>query len=254
LTVTSEAEPRAGESGGAADAGLAVAVNGLVRRFGEREALRGVDVTLRRGQTVAVFGPNGAGKTTLLRVLGTLLMPHAGSVRILGHDLPRNAHAVRAKIGFLGHETLLYRELTGRENLTFYARLYRVSSPGERIGTLLDAAGMTARADEPVHSLSRGMVQRLAICRAVLHEPELLLLDEPFAGLDPDAEELVEPLIGRASPCSRVLVTHDIERGLTQSDQVLGLRDGQVLLSNPARDCNVSEVRALYGRRAEAPR
>jgi heme ABC exporter ATP-binding subunit CcmA len=254
LTVTSEAEPRAGESGGAGDAGLAIAVSGLVRRYGEREALRGVDVTLAQGQTVVVFGPNGAGKTTLLRVLGTLLLPHAGAVRVLGHDLPRNAHAVRAKIGFLGHETLLYRELTGRENLTFYARLYRVPDSAQRIRTLLEAAAMTARADEPVHSLSRGMVQRLAICRAVLHEPELLLLDEPFAGLDPDAEELVEPLIGRSCPCSRVLVTHDIERGLTQADQVLGLRDGQVLLSNASRDCNASDVRALYGRRREAPR
>jgi heme exporter protein A len=254
LTVTSEAEPRAGESGGAGDAALAVAVSGLVRRYGEREALRGVDVTLVQGQTVVVFGPNGAGKTTLLRVLGTLLLPHAGAVRVLGHDLPRHAHAVRAKIGFLGHETLLYRELTGRENLTFYARLYRVPDPVRRIGALLDSAGMTNRADEPVHSLSRGMVQRLAICRAVLHEPELLLLDEPFAGLDPDAEELVEPLIGRGSPSARVLVTHDIERGLTQADQVLGLRDGQVLLSSAARDCNASAVRELYGRRQEAPR
>jgi ABC-type multidrug transport system ATPase subunit len=254
LTVTSEAEPRAGESGGTADTGLAITVKGLGRRYGEREALRGVDVALAQGQTVAVFGPNGAGKTTLLRVLGTLLLPHAGTVRVLGHDLPRNAHAVRAKIGFLGHETLLYRELTGRENLIFYARLYRVPDPEERIRTLLEAAAMTARADEPVHSLSRGMVQRLAICRAVLHEPELLLLDEPFAGLDPDAEELVEPLIGRSCPCSRVLVTHDIERGLTQADHVLGLRDGQVLLRNAARECNASDVRALYGHRKEAPR
>jgi heme exporter protein A len=254
LTVTSEAEPRAGETEGSGDAGLAIAVSGLVRRYGEREALRGVDVALAQGRTVAVFGPNGAGKTTLLRVLGTLLLPHAGAVRVLGHDLPRNAHAVRAKIGFLGHETLLYRELTGRENLTFYARLYKVPSPEERIRTLLDVAAMGARADEPVHSLSRGMVQRLAICRAVLHEPELLLLDEPFAGLDPDAEELVEPLIGRSCPCSRVLVTHDIERGLTQADQVLGLRDGKALLSSAARECNASDVRALYGHRKEAPR
>ena len=227
MTITSEVEPVLNASD---QAQSAIGVNGLVRRFGEREALRGVDAELPSGQTLAVFGPNGAGKTTLLRVLGTLLLPHAGSVRVLGTELPRDAHAVRARIGFLGHETLLYRELTGRENLTFYARLYGVARPQDRLRSLLEATAMTARADDPVHSLSRGMVQRLAICRAVLHDPELLLLDEPFAGLDPDAEELVEPLIGRRSGCTRVLVTHDIERGLMQSDQVLGLRDGRVLL------------------------
>jgi heme exporter protein A len=249
LTITSEVEPVANESDRAQSA---LDVTGLVRRFGEREALREVDVKLPSGQTLAVFGPNGAGKTTLLRVLGTLLLPHAGSVRVLGSELPHDAHAVRARIGFLGHETLLYRELTGRENLTFYARLYGIARPQDRLRSLLEATAMTARADDPVHSLSRGMVQRLAICRAVLHEPELLLLDEPFAGLDPDAEELVEPLIGRSSGCTRVLVTHDIERGLTQSDLVLGLRDGRVLLTGSTRECNASEVRALYGRQEGA--
>jgi heme exporter protein A len=186
-------------------------------------------------------------------VLATLLLPHEGSVRLLGHELPRDAHHVRAKIGFLGHEPLLYRELSCRENLTFYARLYAIEDPHERVVQLLEATGLAARADDPLHALSRGMVQRAAICRAVLHEPELLLLDEPFASLDPDAEELVEPLIGRDSGCTRVLVTHEIERGLTQADRLLGLRDGQVLLSGATGDCSVSEVRALYGRKREQP-
>jgi ABC-type multidrug transport system ATPase subunit len=251
LTLTSEAAERASEPDRPTQAALAV--TGLVRRFGEREALRAVDTRLARGQTLAVFGPNGAGKTTLLRVLGTLLLPHAGAVRVLDHELPRDAHAVRARIGFLGHETLLYRELTGRENLTFYARLYGLGDGRARVEDLLRATAMTARAGEPVHALSRGMVQRLAICRAVLHEPELLLLDEPYAGLDPEAEELVEPLIGRRSGCTRVLVTHDIERGLTQADRVLGLRDGQVLLSGSTGECAASAVRALYGRQEGVP-
>jgi heme exporter protein A len=231
----------------------AIEVSGLVRRFGEREALRGIDVELQRGQTLAVFGPNGAGKTTFLRVLSTLLLPHEGSVHVLGHELPRDAHDVRARIGFLGHEPLLYKELSGRENLIFYARLYGITDPDERVAHLLDATALAGRADDPLHALSRGMVQRIAICRAVLHEPELLLLDEPFAGLDPDAEELVEPLIGRDSRCTRVLVTHEIERGLTQADRLLGLRDGRVLLRGAADDCSVSDVRALYGRRREEP-
>jgi heme exporter protein A len=227
--------------------GPVVELTGLVRRFGEREALAGVSTVLARGQTLAVFGPNGAGKTTLLRVLATLLLPHSGSVRVLGHELPRDAHAARAGIGFVGHEPLLYRELSGRENLLFYARLYGVENAPNRIAELLEATGVAGRADDPLRALSRGMVQRLAICRAVLHRPALLLLDEPRAGLDPDAAELVEPLTGRACGCTRVLVTHDIDRGLAEADRVLGLRDGQPLLEGPARDVQHGQVRALYG-------
>jgi heme exporter protein A len=222
-------------------------VSGLVRRFGERNALLGLDVSLAQGQTLAVFGPNGAGKTTLLRVLATLLLPHEGEVAVLGSRLPHDAHLVRSRIGFLGHEPLLYRELTGRENLTFYARLYGIAEPA-RIGELLEATAMTERGGDPVRSLSRGMVQRLAICRAVLHKPELLLLDEPFAGLDPDAEEAIAPLIGASSGCARVLVTHDIDRGLSEADHVLGLRDGIPVLHGPAGGFDSDSLRALYRR------
>jgi heme exporter protein A len=231
----------------------ALDVKALVRRFGEREALSGVDAALGLEQTLAVFGPNGAGKTTFLRVLATLLLPHAGSVRVLGSELPRDAHLLRPRIGLLGHEPLLYRELTGRENLTFYARLYGIERPGERISELLEATAMSGRADEPLHTLSRGMVQRLAVCRVVLHEPDLLLLDEPRAALDPDAAELVEPLIGRPCGATRVLVTHDIERGLAEADRVLGLRDGKVLLDGPARDLGLAEVRTVYRGRRDRP-
>jgi heme exporter protein A len=224
----------------------AIEVTDLVRRFGERVALAGVSVTLRRGQTLAVFGPNGAGKTTLLRVLSTLLLPHSGSVRVLGQEIPRNAHAVRDRIGMLGHEPLLYRDLTGRENLSFYARLYDVTDPDQRIEEVLAATGMTGRADDRVADLSRGMVQRLAICRAVLHRPALLLLDEPTAGLDPEAAELVEPLVGHASGTTRVLVTHDLVQGLAEADTVLGLRGGVTLLHGDASSIDRQRVRSLY--------
>ena len=224
----------------------AIAVEGLVRRFGEREALAGITLSLPRTQSLAVFGPNGAGKTTLLRVLATLLLPHSGSVSVLGCALPQQAHIVRGRIGFVGHEPLLYRELTGRENLDFYARLYASPDRERRIAELLASTAMERRADEPVQSLSRGMVQRLAICRALLHAPELLLLDEPRAGLDPDAAALVEPLIGRGSGVTRVLVTHDIEHGLAECDRALGLRDGRVLIDAPADQVNVAAVRDLY--------
>jgi heme exporter protein A len=227
-------------------AGAALELEGLVRRFGEREALSGVSARLAPAQTLVVFGPNGAGKTTLLRVLAGLLRPHGGSLRVLGSSLPHDVHAVRDRIGFASHEPLLYRELSGRENLDLYARLYGVVDREGRIGDLLAATQMTPRADDPVRTLSRGMVQRLALARAVLHRPELLLLDEPRAGLDPDAEELVEPLIGRGCGLTRVLVTHDVERGLGESDRVLGLREGRAVLAAAALETDAGQVRDLY--------
>src|SRR5215212_10266972 len=168
----------------------AIELSGLGRAYGERTALSGVTLTLEPGRTLAVFGANGAGKTTLLRILATLLRPHAGRARVLGRDLPREAWAVRGRIGLLAHDPLLYRELTARENLRLHARLHGVGFA--RVEALLEAVGMARRAGEPLHTLSRGMVQRVAVCRAVLHEPELLLLDEPLANLDPGAAGAVE--------------------------------------------------------------
>src|SRR5689334_23853861 len=135
----------------------AIELTDLGRAYGERVALTGVSLTLPRGSTLAVFGSNGAGKTTLLRILATLLRPHRGSARVLGSELPRDGWAVRGRIGFLGHEPLLYRDLTARENLRFHARLHGVAP--SRIETLLDAVGMRRRADDPVHTYSRGMLQ-----------------------------------------------------------------------------------------------
>jgi heme exporter protein A len=225
----------------------AIQIEHLTRRYGDREALADVSVALARGRTLAVLGRNGAGKTTLLRVLATLLLPHAGEVRVFGLGLPRDAHALRGRIGLLGHETLLYRDLTARENLTFYARLYGIPNPDARISELLDATGMGRRAGEPVSNLSRGMAQRVGVCRAVLHRPELLLLDEPHAHLDPEAAALVEPLIGRASGTTRVLVSHDVERTVMEADRVLGLRDGRVVLDAPAHEVTPDSVQAVYG-------
>ncbi|HXM86232.1 MAG TPA: ABC transporter ATP-binding protein, partial [Solirubrobacteraceae bacterium] len=142
----------------------AVEVDGLARHYGEREALSEVTLSLADGQTLVVFGPNGAGKTTLLRVLATLLRPHAGSVRVLGESLPGDAWAVRGRIGLLGHEPLLYRELTARENLRFHARLHCVQE--QRVQDVLELIGIAHRADEPLRTLSRGMVQRAAVARA----------------------------------------------------------------------------------------
>ena len=210
------------------------------RAYGERVALAGVTLELEAGQTLAVFGANGAGKTTLLRILATLLRPHRGRVCVLGRELPREGWAVRGRVGFLGHEPLLYRDLTARENLRFHARLHGV--PATRVGELLDAVGLGRRADDPVHTYSRGMVQRAAVCRALLHEPELLLLDEPFAGLDPGAHAAVEPLLDGGK--TRVLISHDVDEGLAAADLVLGLKGGKVAFCE--RNATADDVRKLY--------
>jgi heme exporter protein A len=209
------------------------------RAYGERVALAGVTLALSEGETLAVFGANGAGKTTLLRILATLLRPHRGTARVLGSELPREGWAVRGRIGFLGHEPLLYRDLTARENLRFHARLHGVDPA--RVDQLLDAVGLRRRADDPVHTFSRGMVQRTAVCRAVLHAPALLLLDEPFAGLDPGAAALVAPLLEGGT---RVVISHDVEAGLVGADVVLGLRAGRVEFCE--RAVGAEDVRALY--------
>jgi heme exporter protein A len=207
----------------------AIRLAGLRRDYGERTALDGVGLTLAAGQSLVVLGPNGAGKTTLLRILATLLRPSGGEAVVLGCALPDQAWKLRGRIGYLGHEPLLYRDLSGRENLRFHAKLHGIGrEPAEaRIAELLRASGMERRADERVAELSAGMRQRLAICRCVLHEPELLLLDEPDSNLDAGGRELAHELIGPGRGRTRVVVTHDPERHLPEADQVLRLGIGE---------------------------
>lgn len=222
----------------------AVELRGLTRYFGERIALREVSVTVPTGATLAVLGHNGAGKSTLLRILATLLRPHQGVVELFGEALPRRGYAVRGRIGLLGHDPLLYRDLTPLENLRYHARLHRVGE--DRVAEVLEAVGLAGRADDHVRSLSRGLTQRAAVARAVLHRPALLLLDEPRANLDPAGAELIEPLIGKASGATRVITSHDPGAAIAEADLVLGLRGGRVALSGPASALSATDVRELY--------
>jgi heme exporter protein A len=207
----------------------AIRVAGLRRDYGDRPALDGVGFELPAGASLVVLGPNGAGKTTLLRILATLLRPSGGEIAVLGCSLPSEAWKLRGRIGYLGHEPLLYRDLSGRENLRFQARLYgiRRDAAEARIDGLLQAVGMERRADERVAELSAGMRQRLSICRCVLHEPELLLLDEPDSNLDAEGRERSRELIGPGAGTTRVVVTHDPERHVGEADQVLRLGIGE---------------------------
>src|SRR5882757_3048606 len=204
----------------------AIELAGLRRDFGDRIALAGIRARLEPGESLAVLGPNGSGKSTLLRILAGLLRPSGGEVSVLGCALPKETHRLRGRVGYLGHAPLLYRDLSPRENLGLAAALHSLDPPASesRIERLLEAVGMSARGDDRVAELSAGMKQRVDICRAVLHEPELLLLDEPDAHLDAEARVLVEPLIGPGSGRTRVVVSHDRESATTGADVVLELR------------------------------
>src|SRR5579875_1641288 len=222
----------------------AVELAGLGRDLGERPVLVGVSLTLPFGATLAVLGPNGAGKTTLLKVLAGLLAPSRGKARVLGADLPRDRHLLRGRIGFLGHDLLLYRDLTVRENLDLHRRLHGLAR--ERLEEVLEAVGATHFAERPLRELSRGMAQRVAAARAVLGSPPLLLLDEPHANLDPAARRLLGPLIGRECPSTRVLTSHDPAAALAEADYVLGLRDGRAAVLARATDLSPAELQGLY--------
>jgi heme exporter protein A len=213
------------ETGGGQD-GAALTLAGLRRDFGERTALASLSLSVGVGESLVVLGPNGSGKTTLLRILATLLRPSAGRVRVLGCSLPREGWKLRGQIGYLGHEPLLYRDLSGRENLRFHARLHRIAGEEaeRRIGELIAAIGMARRADQRVGELSAGMRQRLAICRCVLHRPALLLLDEPDSNLDAEGRELARELIGPSAGRTRAIVTHDPQRALPDADIVVRLK------------------------------
>jgi heme ABC exporter ATP-binding subunit CcmA len=230
------------------DLPLAVEVMGLVKTYELRPVLRSVSFTVQTGKTLALFGANGAGKTTLLRILATLAKPSAGRVMVLGHDAVRDAAALRHVIGYVGHQPHVYDDLTARENLLFFARMYGLPDGAKRADALLDRVGLRAKAHERVRTLSRGQTQRLAIARGILHDPRLLLLDEPDTGLDEEALSLLDALIieRAAHGLTTLLTTHNIAHGLACGDDALVLAGGRVAYSGPARDITASGVRELY--------
>ena len=232
----------------------AIAVRAVEKHFGRTAALRRVDLEVATGSSLGVLGPNGAGKSTLLRLLAGLARPSAGSIEVAGH--PAASREARARIGYIGHATLLYANLTARENLIFAARLYGVASPGARADALLEEEGLTQAAHRPAGDFSRGMAQRLAIARGLVHDPELLLLDEPFTGLDRhSADRLAERLrILHAGGRTIVLVTHDVERAMCAADTAIVLSAGRIVLSMRCDATHASEIERAYLAAAEASR
>ena len=207
-----------------------VVAEGLRRTFAGMTVLAGVDLVVEGGECVALLGANGAGKTTLLRVLATLLRPSGGRLRLFGEDAASRPAAVLRKIGYVGHESACYVDLTARENLAFYAELYGVTDADERVAELVEWTGLGSAARRPVRTFSRGMTQRLALARALLHRPELLLLDEPFSGLDPQATSTLDALLRdlRAAGHAIVLATHDVPRAAALASRVVMLHRGRI--------------------------
>jgi heme exporter protein A len=203
----------------------------LTKSFGHRVALSGVNVHIGAGELVTLVGLNGAGKTTLLRVLATLIRPTAGQVRIAGLDPVRAGEATRRRIGFLSHRTLLYDDLTAEQNLRFYARMYDLKDDPARSAELLERMSLLAQRRDLVRTFSRGMQQRLAVARTVLHCPQVLLLDEPFNSLDAQAAQVLTDLLTDLTDdgCTVLLATHNLERGLALGRRVIVLDRGHVV-------------------------
>ena len=223
----------------------AIALEGAAKRFGPHTALHPTNLVIPRGQAVLLVGANGAGKSTLLRLVAGLCQPSAGRVRINGRD-PRCIPEARAEIGLLSHQTLLYDELTARENLRFFAQLYGLENPDERIAAALAAIGLNERLDQRVSSFSRGMKQRLAIVRAILHCPSILLFDEPFTGLDTGASAALHRLVCRFRQEGRtyILVTHRLNEAAGLVDRLLVIKRGrwcldQMLTDDPNQLCRL---------------
>ena len=191
-----------------------IEVKKLVKRFGMKPVLRGLDFTVQPGEFVALLGPNGAGKTTFLRILSSLSRPSLGEVKVAGYYLPKQAAQVRARLGVVSHMPLLYGDLTAEENLEFYARMYGIADYKPRITEVLDMVGLVSRRRDLVRTFSRGMQQRLAIGRAVLHDPEVMLFDEPYTGLDQDASSMLDEVLRSVAAQGRtvVMTSHDLAR------------------------------------------
>lgn len=208
-----------------------IAVEKLDKTFGARWALRGVTFTITQGEIVALVGPNGAGKTTLLRIVGTLSRPNAGRVTIGKIPVAEHPNSARGVIGFVGHQTFMYDDLTAWENLTFYARLYDLPNIPERAKQVAERVGIDHRLNDVARTLSRGLQQRLTIARMLLHQPAVLLLDEPYTGLDKVAADLLDQIMADAKKDGRAVLfsTHDLERGLAICDRAIIMKAGRVV-------------------------
>lgn len=227
---------------------IALAVRGLRKSFGHIEAVRGIEFDLKRGEFLTVFGPNGAGKTTLIRMLASLTRPTGGSATVAGYDVTANDPLMRREIGVISHASFLYADLSAFENVRFYAKMYGVEHPADRAKEVIDEVGLLPRLHDRVRTFSRGMLQRLSIARAIVHNPSILFLDEPYTGLDQHASlKLREQLETLHTQHRTVLMTtHDFVRGLEMCDRVAIQVRGRFVLHEPVDNIDTRCFEKLY--------
>jgi heme exporter protein A len=225
-----------------------ITVKKLVKRFGLKTVLRGVDFEVQPGEFVALLGPNGAGKTTFLRILASLSRPSIGEVNIAGYKLPHEAAQVRARLGVVSHLPLLYGDLTAEENLRFYARMYNIPNHELRVTEVLEMVGLEARRRDLVRTFSRGMQQRLAIGRAVLHDPDVVLFDEPYTGLDQDASSMLDDVLKTVAAKGRtvVMTSHDLARAEDLATRFDILSRGVISASASRRELRKTNLLTFY--------
>ncbi len=225
-----------------------ITVKKLVKRFGLKTVLRGLDFEVQPGEFVALLGPNGAGKTTFLRILASLSRPSLGEVRVAGFRLPNEAAAVRARLGVVSHLPLLYGDLSAEENLRFYARMYGITNYELRITEVLEMVGLDHRRRDLVRTFSRGMQQRLAIGRAVLHDPDVMLFDEPYTGLDQDASSMLDEVLKTVAAEGRtvVMTSHDLARAEELATRFDILSRGVITATSTRRQLNKSNLLTFY--------
>lgn len=225
-----------------------IQINGLVKQYGFNPVLRGVNLHVQPGAFVTLVGSNGAGKSTLLRIVATLLKPTAGEIKIGGWAMPQFSNKVRQHIGLVSHQTLLYGDLTAAENLLFFAKLYQLEDGERRVTRALKRVGLAARQRDAVRTFSRGMMQRLTIARATLHEPDVLLLDEPYTGLDQDASALLDSLLLHESQNGRtiLMITHDLLHGLNLCDRIAILSRGKIVQQMNSHEVSGNDFLDIY--------
>jgi heme exporter protein A len=230
-----------------------ITVRKLIKRFGLKAVLRGMDFQAEAGEFVALLGPNGAGKTTFLRILASLSRPTSGKVQIAGYHLPEQAAAVRRNLGVVSHMPLLYGDLTAEENLRFYARMYGLERENQRVAEVLDLVGLAARRRDLVRTFSRGMQQRLAIGRAVLHDPEVMLFDEPHTGLDQDACVMLDGVLSEVAARGRtvVMTSHDLARASDLASRFDVLSRGVIVASVQRDQIDPDDLLSFYRQAVE---
>ncbi len=230
------------------DAASAIEVEKLAKHFGSSSALANLDLSVPSGQFLAVFGPNGAGKTTLIRILAALARPSSGTVRIHGRDIAKASPRLRRHIGLVSHRSFLYPVLSAHQNVAFFARMFGVEDADERARSALAEIGLEHRMHDPVASFSRGMEQRCAIARALVHDPDILLFDEPFSGLDPDASQRLHDRLKTLHGSGRtvLLTSHDLAHGAENADRVAILARGRLVFDAPRSEVPDGDIRAAY--------